>query len=416
MRSLRQLTLCLAITALAIASAGPVTAIEELDTPASNLRVELDRLLSEHVFLTVQAMHAGLTDEDLFAAAAGALEANTVELEGAIAGIYGEEGGLRFGDLWRAHIGYVVDYTRARDAADEDAEQRAVDGMATYQDDFAAFLVAANPHLTQETVTHVLEDHLGQLQQIAQLQSGDYVAVYAATRTAYGHMFELGDSLSRAIVEQFPEEFPGADVAFGPATDLRIALDNLLGEHAFLAAEVMRQADGGPDAELAASDALAANGASLRAAIADIYGDDAGREFVDIWEGHNGYYVDYVRAVLADDAVARDRARDGLEEFGGRVGDFFVSASNLISPDAVRFGLSTHTDHLLRQVDAYGAGDYDAAFSIARDAHHHMGAISDLLATGIANQFPDRFLPDTAAEAAIQRPNAVGSCTRPVPR
>jgi hypothetical protein len=28
-----------------------------------------------------------------------------------------------------------------------------------------------------------------------------------------------------------------------------------------------------------------------------------------------------------------------------------------------------------------------------------MGAVSDLLATGIANQFPERFLPDTALGA-----------------
>lgn len=400
MRPNRLLTAVLAATSLAFANVGAVTAIDELDTPASDLRVTLDRLLSEHAFLTVQAMHAGLTDDEQFAAAATALESNTRELEGAITGIYGEAGGQQFGDLWRAHIGFVVDYTRARDAADQDAEQRALDGMATYQDEFARFLAEANPNLTEEAVHHLLEDHLRQLQQIADLQSGDYEGVYEAAREAYGHMFDLGDGLSGAIAAQFPDTFTGSAVAFGPAFDLRVALDRLLGEHAFLAVEVMRQADAGAGAELAASNALASNGESLRAAITDIYGEDAGRGFADIWEQHNGYYIDYVRALVADDTGAQRRSREGLEVFSGRVADFFVSANDLISPDAVRLGLGAHTDHLVRQVEAFASGDYVAAFTIGREAYHHMGAISDLLATGIVNQFPERFLPDTALRPA----------------
>lgn len=396
MRATRLLAAILAMNVLIIGNVGSVAAVENLDTPASDLRVELDRMLSEHAFLTVQAMHAGLIDEERFAAAANALEENTAELEAAVTGIYGDEGGRRFGDLWRDHIGYVVDYTRARDAADQDAEQRALEGLAAYQDDFASFLAEANPNLTKETVHHLLEDHLNQLEQVANLQSGDYEAVYESALAAYGHMFELGDGLSRAIVTQFPSKFPGDEIAFGPATDLRIALDRLLGEHAFLAVEVMRQADSGADAEAAASGALASNGEAIQSAIADIYGDDAGRGFADAWEQHNGFYVDYVRARLADDADAQDRARVGLERFSGRVADFFVSASDLISADAVRFGLDAHTDQLVRQVDAYSDGDYAAAFAIGREAYHHMSAISDLLATGIVNQFPQRFLPDTA--------------------
>lgn len=399
MRANRLLTAVLAAIAVAIVNLGAVAAIGDLDTPASDLRVELDRLLSEHAFLTVQAMHAGLTDDDdQFAAAAEALEANTTELEGAIAGIYGDAGGQRFGDLWRAHIGYVVDYTRARDAADQDAEQQALDGLAAYQEDFAEFLSQANPNLTEEAVHHLLEDHLGQLQQVADLQSGDYEAVYEAALAAYGHMFELGDALSGAIVAQFPDRFTGGAFAFGPAMDLRIALDGLLGGHAFLAVEVMRQADAGAGAELAASDALASNGESLRAAIADIYGEDAGRGFADIWEQHNGFYIDYVRALVADDTAAKGRSREGLEAFSGRLTDFFVSANDLISSDAVRLGLDAHTDHLVRQVEAFADGDYVSAFTIGREAYQHMGAISDLLATGIANQFPERFLPDTALD------------------
>ncbi len=393
---LRLLTTLLPSLALVLSTLGSAAAIEGIDTPASDLRLTLDRLLSEHAFLTVQALEAGVTDDDQFAAAAGALEANTSELEDAIAGIYDEDAGRRFGDLWRAHIGYVVDYTRARQSGDQDAEQGAIDGLDAYQEEFVSFLAGANPHLSEETLHHLLEDHLGQLQQVGNLQAGNYDQVYALARETYGHMFVLGDGLAAAIAEQFPDTFPGSDVAFGPAVDMQIVLDRLLGEHAFFAVEVMRLADADPEHQRAASEALASNGESLGAAITDIYGDEAGRRFADIWEQHNGYYVDYVRARLAGEEADADSARTGLEGFTDRATDFFLSANDLLDADAVRSGLAMHTDHLLQQVDAHGAGDFVAAFAIGRDAHEHMGAVSDLLATGIAYQFPERFLPDTA--------------------
>lgn len=396
MRRSHPLTTLFAGLAMALSTVGSVTGIEGLDTPASDLRISLDRLLSEHAFLTVQALEASVTDDEQFAAAADALEANTAELEDAFEGIYDREAGRRFGDLWRTHIGYVVDFTRARQAGDVAAERRATAGLDAYQNEFVSFLAGANPHLSEETLHHMLEDHIGQLQQVANIEAGDYDTVYAVAREAYAHMFELGDGLSRAIARQFPDRFSGSTIAFGPAFDMQVSLDRLLGEHAFFAVEVMRLADSTPDHQRAASDALASNGQSLSATISDIYGAEAGRGFAAIWEQHNGHYVDYVRARLAGDEPAADVARDGLEEFSGQVSDFFVAANDLLDAEAVRAGVAAHTDHLLEQVDAHGADDHVVSFAIGREAHRHMGAVSNLLATGIANQFPARFLPDTS--------------------
>ena len=396
MRRFQFPSILLGAAVLAQATLGPALAIESVSTPASDLRVTLDRLLSEHAFLTVQALHAAATDDDQFAAAAQALEANSAELEAAIADIYGDSGGQRFGDLWRAHIGYVVDYSRARRAGDMAGQQRAIDGLDTYQSEFVSFLARANPHLSEETLHHLLEDHLGQLLQIEKINAEDFDGVYAAVGVAHDHMFELGDGLSGAIAMQFPETFGGRDVAFGPAIDLQVALDRLLGEHAFLAVEVMRTADVGLAPQRAAVGALATNAESLQAAVVDIYGEGAGRVFATIWEEHNGRYVDYVRAVLADDDAGMETARAGLEEFSGLMADYFAGANNLLDARAVRAGLAGHTEHLLAQVDAHHAGDYAVAFDLGRQGYRHMGAVSDLLAAGIANQFAERFLPDTA--------------------
>ncbi len=395
---LRRLTTLVVATVIALLAGAPVAAIETLSSPASDLRITLDRLLSEHAYLTVQAMHAGVTDEAQFEAAADALESNSAELQGALAGLYGDAAGEQFGELWRAHVGHVVDYTLAHEAGDAAAQQAALDGLAAYQEEFAAFLAGANPSLSEEELGHLLENHLVQLEQVANLQSGDYNLVYAAAREAYGHMFDLGDGLAVAIVDQFPDRFPGRDLAFGPAVDLRIALDRLLGEHAFLAVEVMRLSASSEEATEAASAALASNGDALAEAIAGIYGEEAGRDFTALWAQHNGHYVDYVRALVDDDAPGEEAAREGLEEFGNLTADFFSGANEALDPETVRAGIAHHTDQLVAQVEAHQAGDYLEAFSTGREAYQHMGAVSDLLATGIANQFPERFLPNTATE------------------
>lgn len=382
--------------AVALIGAAPssVHALEE--TAAGQLRITLDRLLSEHAFLTVQAMHAGVSDDDQFAAAAIALEGNTTDLVAAIGGVYGEDAGTAFGDLWRSHIGYVVDYTRAHADGNEEAANTAEEGMRGYQTEFAQFLAGANPNLSAETLGELLEDHLGQLQEVAHLQTGDYEAVYQGARVAHQHMFMLGDGLAQAIAEQFPDRFTGHGFAFGPAMDLRIALDQLLGEHAFMATEVMRLADTGQDAESAAASALATNGDALAGALEDLYGAEAAAQFASIWEQHNGHYVDYVRARLADDQEAARRAEAALGEFAGVASDFLASAAGLADAAPVESGLIQHTEHLVAQVDAYLNEDFEEAFAITREAYQHMGSLSDVLATGIANQFPERFLPDTA--------------------
>ena len=79
----------------------------DLSSPAAELRVDLDRLLAEHAFLTIEQMRSGLGNAPDFAAAATAVEANSTEVAEAIGSIYGESAVEPFGDIWRSHIGYA---------------------------------------------------------------------------------------------------------------------------------------------------------------------------------------------------------------------------------------------------------------------------------------------------------------------
>ena len=66
-------------------SAMPVS----IESPATDLRVTLDRLLAEHALLATFAMQKGLGGEKDFDAIAGALDANTVDLGAAIGSVFG---------------------------------------------------------------------------------------------------------------------------------------------------------------------------------------------------------------------------------------------------------------------------------------------------------------------------------------
>jgi len=114
-----------------------------IESPATDLRVTLDRLLAEHALLATFAMQKGFGGEKDFEAIAGALEANTVDLGSAIGSVYGEEAETAFLKLWREHIGFFVDYTLATAKKDEAGQNAARDELATYQADFAAFLDSA---------------------------------------------------------------------------------------------------------------------------------------------------------------------------------------------------------------------------------------------------------------------------------
>jgi hypothetical protein len=368
-----------------------------LRTRAADLRVQLDRLLGEHAFLTTEALRTGVLGGADFAAAGGALEANTSDLEALITRVYGTEGGRAFGRLWRDHIGYMVDYTVAVSQSDSGARDRAMRGLQAYRIAFSRFMARINPHLSETAVSRLLSEHITQLEQLAAYSGKDYARSYASARHAYAHMFAVGDAFAFAMARQFPRNFPGLATARSPALNLRVTLDRLLGEHTFLSVEAMRAGvAGGPDFAAARS-ALSANGRDLSTAIGSVYGRAAGRQFQPLWDAHVGYYLDYITAMAAGDDSARNAANAALRSYPRTLATFLGRANPQLSTNDFEQLVAQHAEHMLRQVDAYAAKDYSTAYGGAREAYAHILALSDALAFAIAAQFPAVFpaLPAT---------------------
>jgi hypothetical protein len=386
---------------------GSANAVVDFGSPAAQLRVDLDRLLAEHAFLTIEQMRSGLAGSADFAAAAAAVEANSVDVTAAIASVYGPSAADPFGDIWRSHIGYLVDYAIALRAGDETAQQAARSGLATYRSNLHTFLGDANPGIDLSGIAEALDMHTAQLLEFIETEAElDHEGAYALEREAYPHMFHVGDALAKVIANSFPDRYPGVDGAYSAAGTLRITLDRLLAEHAFLAAEAMRSGvSGAPDFD-AAKGAIDANSGDLEDVVAAAYGDGAAAEFRALWDNHIAAYVAYIDATRANDPVARSAASGQITAYAAQLASFLAAANPYLNAAALATLFQEHAGHLIAQVEAYAAADYDTTYALVREAYQHMFTAGEALALAIATQMPEKFPADAPAPNTATEPEA----------
>jgi hypothetical protein len=198
----------LALAAVMAAPAAPAPRPASSIT-APELKVALNNLLSEHVWLASAATGAALQGRKSdFDAAAASLDANSVEISKAIGSVYGPGAETAFLALWRKHIGMVVDYTTGLATKDKAKQHKAVNDLVAYTQEFGAFLAGANPNLTKDAVAGLVKEHVLTLKAVIDAQAAkDPAKAYAAMRAAAGHMSMIANPLADAIVKQFPSKF-----------------------------------------------------------------------------------------------------------------------------------------------------------------------------------------------------------------
>lgn len=177
------------------------------DTKAATLRVNLNNALSEHIELASPALRGVFDESADTAGVVAALDKNTVDIATAVDSVYP---GTKddFLTLWRNHIGFFVDYTKAAKSGDEMGMQKAREDLAGYSEDASKFFSEANPNLPKEALKEGLTTHLNQVISIVDAYGAkDYAKSYELQRESDKHMQMFGDTLSGAIVKQFPEKF-----------------------------------------------------------------------------------------------------------------------------------------------------------------------------------------------------------------
>ncbi|WP_058309177.1 LPXTG cell wall anchor domain-containing protein [Gracilibacillus massiliensis] len=371
-----------------------------VDTPASELRSDLDHLLSEHVYLAIEAMRKGAEGAEDFDASTNALNENTDDLSNAIASVYGDEAGQQFNEMWSNHIGFFVDYVVATGEEDEAGKEEALDNLSQYQEEFSNFLESATgERLEADALAEGLQMHVDQL--VGAFEAyvmEDYEKAYEYEREAMHHMYMVSKGLSDAITDQFPEKFDETK-AVTPANDLRSELNYLLSEHAGLAVIAMQNGiDGAPDFD-ASANALNSNTEDLADAIASVYGDEAGQQFKEMWAAHIGNFVDYVEATGAEDEEAQQAALDALADYRQEFSQFIDTATEgRVAADGLAEGLQMHVEQLIGAFDNYVEGNYQEAYDHVREAYAHMFIPAKGLSGAFVDQFPENFKDNMPSE------------------
>ncbi|MCA1726628.1 MAG: hypothetical protein LC722_02935 [Actinobacteria bacterium] len=190
------------------------TAAAKLDlaTGAPSLVQTLTDLLDSHVYMASIAVVTGLTnglDSPAFAASAEALDTNSQDLAAAIESVYGADAGAQFLKLWRAHIGFFVQYTEGKATKDDAKAEEALTKLQNYKEDFAAFLESATGgKLPADAAAEALQMHVDSLIEAIDAAVAGDPSVFAKVYTAASHhMPQTASALAGAIVAQFPEKF-----------------------------------------------------------------------------------------------------------------------------------------------------------------------------------------------------------------
>lgn len=175
----------------------------------TQLNVGLTALLQEHVYLAGITTGTALSGGD-FKPAAAALEKNTQGLQDAVASVYGDAGGKQFGELWRKHIGFFVDYTTGKATNNPAMVEKARTDLDGYRADFGAFLESATKGgLPKQAVADELKPHVETLFAAIDAQAAKDPSSVEKLRTAASHMPHTAATLAGAIVTQFPAKFAG---------------------------------------------------------------------------------------------------------------------------------------------------------------------------------------------------------------
>jgi hypothetical protein len=218
----------------------------------------------------------------------------------------------------------------------------------------------------------------------------DWDTAYDGIRTAYAHMQMIGDALTTAIVGQHPDLVSGDPNT--SAVGFRVALDQLLQEHLYLASFATDAALESRDGETGAALArLGTNGTDIGTAIGSLFGSDAQDAFNRIWSAHNGFFVDYTTGVATDDQAMQDQAVEDLTTIYVPEFAAFLAGATGLPEDVLTSLVTDHVVHTKAIVDAQAGDDAEAAAAADQLAARHMQMIGDPLAAAIVAALPESF-------------------------
>jgi hypothetical protein len=332
---------------------------------AADLRARLDLLLGEQVMVVAKQAVAASNHSDEYAGYATLLTTNSTALVDVVRSAYGNTAATQFEQVQRIQDGYLIDYTIGLVTHNDAKSNGALSGLMNGFVPQVAQLITSLTQIPIEQVTTLETDHLADMKAVIDDEvAQSYSKSYPELRTAYAKTISLGNTLAIRMAQQFPDKFPGDPSAI--AIDARVALNNLLQEHSYLATMTTDSAVSGRTAEQgAAAAALAANVVALGRVFTDLLGGAAGTQVEQLWGARTADLIAYATTAdaaaklgLTDKFVTRfygvapaasDTARDQVTATIKVIDDQRAKASKSVAGDdrAAATGMQSVADHIL---------------------------------------------------------------------
>jgi hypothetical protein len=136
------------------------------------------------------------------------VETNTKQIANTMAPFYGEVASEKLYRLLDGNIGAVEEYSEATVAGNKRQQDAALAHLASNADDIADFLSQLNPYLQKDIVRGLIATHgAHHVLQINQYKTKDYAPLGATWPMMRQHIYVIADTLTTALVKQFPNRF-----------------------------------------------------------------------------------------------------------------------------------------------------------------------------------------------------------------
>jgi hypothetical protein len=162
-----------------------------------------------HIYWVQHAvLNSGANSLEQRAAVKKEVDANTKQIASMLIPFYGEARSQKFLSLLDINIDAVREYSEATTAGDKSQQDAALARLASNANDFGAFFSGINPHLSESTARGLIAAHgAHHVLQINQYKKKDYAHLDETWKMMREHVYVIADTLTEALVKQFPEKF-----------------------------------------------------------------------------------------------------------------------------------------------------------------------------------------------------------------
>lgn len=175
---------------------------------ASDLRVQLNTLLRQHVYLTAITLRSGFSGQQDFQAAARAVEDNSVRLGRLVGDVYGSQAEQRFLETWRGHVNAFVEYALASKNNNAVARDKALQELDKFPGDLAHLFSQLNPNLNRSEMERMFRRHVELTRAALDAHiSGNYASCFLQLRSGDDQAGEMADELFAKIIKQYPDKY-----------------------------------------------------------------------------------------------------------------------------------------------------------------------------------------------------------------